>query len=63
VKDWNAFWGFWDRMPIWNGIGQGALVAGLALMGVGLVLGRTRETPEPVDLHALGKNCGRLCQG
>jgi hypothetical protein len=38
VKDWNAFWGFWDRMPIWNGIGQGALVAGLALMGVGLVL-------------------------
>nr|8HJU_L Chain L, Reaction center protein L chain [Roseiflexus castenholzii DSM 13941]8HJV_L Chain L, Reaction center protein L chain [Roseiflexus castenholzii DSM 13941]8J5O_L Chain L, Reaction center protein L chain [Roseiflexus castenholzii DSM 13941]8J5P_L Chain L, Reaction center protein L chain [Roseiflexus castenholzii DSM 13941] len=27
VKDWNAFWGFWDKMPIWNGVGQGALVA------------------------------------
>jgi photosynthetic reaction center M subunit/photosynthetic reaction center L subunit len=51
VKDWNAFWGFWDRMPIWNGVGQGVLGAGAILIGVGLVLGRARKNPPYEDLH------------
>jgi photosynthetic reaction center M subunit/photosynthetic reaction center L subunit len=51
VKDWNAFWGFWDRLPIWNGIGQGVLGAGVIFVGFGLVFGRLRRTPPHEDLH------------
>jgi photosynthetic reaction center M subunit len=51
VRDWNAFWGFWDRMPIWNGIGSGVLGAGTILVGLGLVLNRNRQTPPHEDLH------------
>ncbi|HMP39166.1 MAG TPA: bifunctional photosynthetic reaction center subunit L/M [Roseiflexaceae bacterium] len=46
VRDWNAFWGFWDRMPFWSGFG-----AGFVLIGIGLVFSR-RNRPSDVDLEA-----------
>ena len=52
VRDWNAFWGFWDRMPIWSAFG-----AGFILIGVGLVFSR-RERPEQVDLDAAANDRG-----
>ncbi len=47
VKDWNAFWSFWDRMPIWNNPATGA---GVILLGFGLVLSRRPQQPK-VDLE------------
>lgn len=44
VRDWNAFWNFWDSLPWWNGFG-----AGLILLGFGLVVTR-RGQQRPVDL-------------
>ncbi len=47
VRDWNAFWAFWDRIPVWSGTG-----AGLVLIGAGLVFSKRSDKldPEP-DLH------------
>lgn len=44
VRDWNAFWGFWDKLPFWSGFG-----AGIILFGVGLVFSR-RDSEPTVDL-------------
>lgn len=44
VRDWNAFWGFWDKLPFWSGFG-----AGIILFGVGLVFSR-RDSEPSVDL-------------
>jgi photosynthetic reaction center M subunit/photosynthetic reaction center L subunit len=47
VYDWNAFWAFWDRIPVWSGAG-----AGVVLIGLGLVFSKRSDklNPEP-DLH------------
>jgi photosynthetic reaction center M subunit len=44
VKDWNAFWGFWDKLPIWSGFG-----AGIVIFGLGLVFSR-RDSEPAADL-------------
>ncbi|GAB4111657.1 MAG: hypothetical protein OHK0050_11180 [Roseiflexaceae bacterium] len=46
IYDWNAFWGFWDKLPIWSGFG-----AGMVFVGFGLVFGRRNERP-PVDIES-----------
>jgi photosynthetic reaction center M subunit len=49
VYDWNGFWGFWDRMPIWD-LG----LTGFLLLGLGaVVVRRGRREPEEIDLEAL----------
>jgi photosynthetic reaction center M subunit/photosynthetic reaction center L subunit len=48
VHDWNGFWAFWDRIPVWSGAG-----AGMLFIGAGLVFSRRSDklNPEP-DLVA-----------
>jgi photosynthetic reaction center M subunit len=47
VKDWNAFWSFWDKMPLWSGIGAGVILFG----ALGLVFSRRAKGDQPVDLE------------
>ncbi|MFN5936010.1 MAG: bifunctional photosynthetic reaction center subunit L/M, partial [Roseiflexaceae bacterium] len=49
VYDWNAFWAFWDRIPVWSGTG-----AGIVLVGLGIVFSKRSDKldPEP-DLDAV----------
>ena len=57
VNDWNAFWSFWDRMPIWSGTG-----AGIVLIGAGLVFSkRVDKNQPPIDLDK--EESGRGLEG
>ncbi len=56
VKDWNAFWGFWNQLPIWSGFS-----IGFVLIGVGLVFSRRGDPQPPVDLD--GAEFGRGLEG
>ncbi len=44
VKDWNAFWGFWNKLPFWSGFG-----VSVVLFGFGLVFSQ-RDRQPPVDI-------------
>ncbi|MEM8533508.1 MAG: bifunctional photosynthetic reaction center subunit L/M, partial [Chloroflexota bacterium] len=61
VQDWNAFYTFWDGMPIWS-----FSAAGLALFGLGLVFARRKQEEivdpdeiEDPDARGLYGNIGR----
>lgn len=49
VHDWNAFWAFWDRIPVWSGTG-----AGVVLVGLGIVFSKRSDKLDPQpDLDAV----------
>ncbi|HEU4323924.1 MAG TPA: bifunctional photosynthetic reaction center subunit L/M [Roseiflexaceae bacterium] len=50
VYDWNGFWAFWDRLPIWSNFSYVGIVA-LGAAGVGIMLTR-RDKRYDVDLEA-----------
>jgi photosynthetic reaction center M subunit len=50
VKDWNAFWAFWNKLPIWKVDGTGSLVL-IGLGSLGLVFARRVRRPPPIDLE------------
>jgi photosynthetic reaction center M subunit/photosynthetic reaction center L subunit len=54
VGDWNGFWSFWDRLPIWQWTS-----ASFILIGLGMAIQRRRRY-QAVDLKALEANYGGI---
>lgn len=64
VHDWNAFWAFWDRLPIWNGFPQpevGVALVGAGAAGFAIMLNR-RDRDYGVDLERVEQG-GRGLEG
>ena len=58
VYDWNAFWYFWDRLPLWQNATFAGFTAGAALAPVvGIVIWRGRKDTR-VDAHDYEYNPG-----
>jgi photosynthetic reaction center M subunit len=52
VHDWNGFWAFWDRLPVWQ-FNAGAI--GLIILGMAVSRRRVRMY-DPVDIDELEAN-------